>query len=185
MSLKGNQAVLDKDGDGKLSGNDFKMMSKGGNSGATKYKQGGDSPDQFLGKLVGGVKKLAGPGGLIKAGIGAIQGFRSGKGQGFMARLKGAAQGAATVALPGISQALGINNPFADPAQAAAGVAPGAMPTDPMMASRMAALEQDMITQQQATSGPMVKKGKAYGYESPGQMGGSALAKTGCARRKY
>ena len=182
MALKGDQPVLDKNKNGKLDTEDFEILGKGGNSGATKYKQGGDSPDQFLGKLVG---KLAGPGGLIKAGIGAVQGFRSGKGQGFMARLKGAAQGAATVALPGVSQALGINNPFADPTQAAAGVAPGAMPTDPMMSARMAALESDMITQQQATNAPVVKKGKAYGYESPGQMGGSALAKTGCARKKY
>ena len=136
-------------------------------------KQGGDSPDQFIGKA-------------LKAGIGAVQGFRSGKGQGFGARLKGAFKGAATVAMPGVSQALGIGNPFEteDVASAGAPMVPG-YGADPVMQAQLNAMRGNQIGMQQQLAAPTVKKGRIYGGDSPGQFGGSALAKTGCSRKKY
>ena len=137
------------------------------------YKQGGDSPEQIFGMIrkIGDVKS-------------AVDGFNSAKGEGFFNRLKAGGASLFNRTNPGLAGALGINNPLAgeDPT---APVATTGYAGDPMMEAKLNAMRGNQIAMQQQLSAPTVKKGKAYGHDSPGQMGGSALAKTGCSRKKY
>ena len=137
------------------------------------YKQGGDSPEQIFGL----VRKI----GDVKS---AVDGFNSAKGEGFFNRLKAGGASLFNRVTPGLASKLGVGDPFAagqDPAAAASAGYAG----DPMMEAKLNAMRSNQIAMQQQLAAPTVKKGKAYGNESPGQMGGSALAKTGCSRRRY
>ncbi len=167
MALKGNQKVLDKDGNGELSGNDFEMMSKGGDSPNTKYKQGGNSPEQFG---FFGVRR--GLKNAFSADYGDLQGKEK---LGLIAKNVGSGFFGNKEAI----DAPGTGEPGVDPNMTAQ------LDTLRNQMNKQGYNQNVMMMQNQGGNPAFSKKGEVYGQESGGEAGGSALAKKGCTRKRY
>tara|TARA_B100001057_G_scaffold361449_1_gene363892 strand:+ start:425 stop:928 length:504 start_codon:yes stop_codon:yes gene_type:complete len=167
MALKKNQKVLDKNGNGKLDGEDFKIMGKGGNSPETKYKQGGESPEQFgFFGLRRGLKNAT------TADYGDLEGKDKRK-----LIMKNAFSG-----MFGNKEAIdapGVGDPTVDPNMTAQ------LDTLRNQLNQQGYNQNVLLAQGQSGGAAFSKKGSVYGKESQGETGGSSLAKKGCTRKRY
>ena len=167
MALKGDQPILDKNKNGELDKEDFEMMGKGGDSPNTKYKQGGNSPEQF-GFL--GVRR--GLKNAFSADYGDLQGKE---------KLKLMAKNAAS-GFFGNKEAIdapGVGDPTVDPNMTAQ------LDTLRNQINKQGYNQNVMMMQNQGGGAAFGKKGSVYGQDSQGEAGGSSLAKKGCTRKRY